>query len=282
MLKNIGANWMLTLVTIAVTYVLLPYSLHTLGEAQYGTWVLISSITSYLGLLVLGVPMASVKFVAQHARSGDEEELNRAVASCAGLYLTLGAIVLVVGAVLLGVFEKAYDIPAAVRPAARAAFVLVVLNTAAGFIAQLPFGIMAAFDDFVVRNKVLMGSLVLRFGLTLLLLRLKPSLLMLAVVLSTCLLFEVTLGVLILRRRYPTLRLRLSHFEWRTSKQIFSFSLFVLVLSVGAQLSFATDAGDPLFHDRQHVGDLPDGVRDRDRGRGDADRVSTAGAATAA
>lgn len=242
MLKNIGANWMLTLVTIAVTYVLLPYSLHALGETQYGTWVLISSITSYLGLLVLGVPMASVRYVAQHVRKGEEEELNRAVASCAGLYMSLGAVVLVVGAALLAVFDRFFDIAPALRHTARLAFALVVLNTAAGFVAQLPFGIMAAFDDFVVRNKVLMASLVVRLALTLLLLRINPSLLMLAVVLSACLLFETTAGVVILRHRYPGLRLRASHFEWRTSKQIFSFSLFVLVLSVGAQLSFATDA----------------------------------------
>lgn len=242
MLKNIGANWMLTLVTIAVTYVLLPYSLHVLGEEQYGTWVLISSITSYLGLLVLGVPMASVRYVAQHARAGDEEELNKAVASCAGLYIALGGVVLVVGAVLLALFDRFYDIVPALRPTARLAFAIVVVNTALGFVAQLPFGIMAAFDDFVTRNKVLIGSLIVRLGLTLLLLKLKPSLLMLAVVLSTCLLFEFSFGVAMVRRRYPMIRVRLAHFAWQTSKEIFAFSLFVLVLSVGAQLSFATDA----------------------------------------
>jgi O-antigen/teichoic acid export membrane protein len=242
MLKNIGANWVLTLITIAVTYVLLPYTLHTLGETEYGTWVLISSVTSYLGLLVLGVPMASVRYVAQHARTGEEEELNRAVASCAGLYLGMGLAVLVVGTSLLFAFDRFYDIAPELRSVARIAFAVVVLNTAVGFIAQLPFGIMAAFDDFVVRNKVLAGSLVLRLGLTLLLLRLKPSLLMLAIVLSSCLAFEFASGLVILHRRYPSLRVRAAHFTWRTSKEIFSFSLFVLVLSVGAQLSFSTDA----------------------------------------
>jgi O-antigen/teichoic acid export membrane protein len=242
MFKNVGANWVLTLVTIAVTYVLLPYTLHTLGETQYGTWVLISSVTSYLGLLVLGVPMASVRYVAQHAKTGRDEELNRAVASCAGLYLGMGVAVLAVGAALLFAFDRFYDIAPSLRSTARIAFLIVVVNTAVGFIAQLPFGIMAAFDDFVIRNKVLVGSLLLRLALTLLLLRLNASLLMLAVVLSSCLAFEFTLGLVILHRRYPNLRVRAGHFSWRTSREIFSFSLFVLVLSVGAQLSFSTDA----------------------------------------
>jgi O-antigen/teichoic acid export membrane protein len=242
MFKNVGANWVLTLVTIAVTYVLLPYSLHKLGEAQYGTWVLISSVTSYLGLLVLGVPMASVRYVALHAKSGRDEELNSAVASCAGLYLGMGVAVLVVGAVLLFAFDRFYEIAPALRSVARIAFAIVVLNTAVGFIAQLPFGIMAAFDDFVVRNKVLVGSLLMRLALTLILLKLNASLLMLAIVLSSCLAFEFTLGLVILHRRYPMLRVQARHFSWRTSKEIFSFSLFVLVLSVGAQLSFSTDA----------------------------------------
>ena len=60
MLKNIGSNWIVTLVTVAVTYFLMPFVLHTLGQDGYGTWNLINSITGYLALLALGVPMASV------------------------------------------------------------------------------------------------------------------------------------------------------------------------------------------------------------------------------
>ena len=56
MLKNVGSNWIVTLVTIAVTYFLMPFVLHTLGQDGYGTWALINSITGYLALLALASP----------------------------------------------------------------------------------------------------------------------------------------------------------------------------------------------------------------------------------
>ena len=45
MLRNIGTNWVVTVVTIGVTYFLMPFVLHTLGEDGYGSWMLINSIT---------------------------------------------------------------------------------------------------------------------------------------------------------------------------------------------------------------------------------------------
>ncbi len=78
MLKNVGSNWIVTLVTVVAVYFLTPFTSRKLGDAGYGTWNLINSITGYLGLLVLGVPMASVRYFAQHVATGDARKLNEA------------------------------------------------------------------------------------------------------------------------------------------------------------------------------------------------------------
>ena len=90
MLRDVGSNWVLTLVTIAATYVLLPFVIHTLGPEGYGTWTLITSMTGYIGLLALGVPMAAVRYLAQHVAEGDRRKVNEVIGSCAGLYLMIG------------------------------------------------------------------------------------------------------------------------------------------------------------------------------------------------
>jgi O-antigen/teichoic acid export membrane protein len=56
------------------------------------------------------------------------------------------------------------------------------------------------------------------------------------------LVFDFSLSVLLIRRRYPDVRIRLGDFEWATVRQVFSFSMFVLLLGAGARLSFETDA----------------------------------------
>lgn len=242
MFRNVGANWVVTLVTVGVTYFLMPFVLHALGEDGYGSWMLINSITGYLALLLLGVPMASVRYFAQHVAEGDTRKLNEAIGSCTVLYLILGAAALPVGAGLFAFFDLAYEIPAAWRSEARLGFGLVVLSIAVGFIGTLPEGIMAAHHDFVLRNVVVLGRLFLRLGLTVALLTFRASLIFLALIQIICIAFEFSVSWLLIRRRYPGVRMRLVDFDWKSVRQITSFSLYVLLLNVGGRLSFETDS----------------------------------------
>jgi O-antigen/teichoic acid export membrane protein len=241
MLKNVGSNWVVTVVTVLVVYLLTPFTLHKLGVDGYGTWLLVTSINGYLGLLVLGVPMASVRYFTQHVATGDRHSLNEAISSCTGLYLLLGLIALVVGLGLYAFFTL-YGIPTAFHSDARSAFAVMVLFASVGFVALLPEGILAAHCDFVPRNVVRLATLLLRFGLTVALLTLRTSLTVLALVQLVCLLFDFTLCWLVIRRRYPEIRMRLAGFDWGLVRKIFSFSLYVLVLNAGARLSFETDS----------------------------------------
>jgi len=240
-LKNVGSNWVITGVTIVAAYVLTPFTLHKLGTAGYGSWNLINSITGYLALLVLGVPMASVRYFAQHVAEGDVRKLNQAIGSCTALYLVLGGVALLVGAGLYGLFIG-YDVPATIRGDAHWAFALTVLYVAVGFVGMLPSGVLSAHDDFLPRNIARLASLVLRVGLTLVLLTLRASLSVLALIQLACLAFDFGLCTWLILRRYPGTRIRVADFDWGMARRIFSFSLYVLVLNAGIRLSFETDS----------------------------------------
>ena len=255
MLKNIASNWILTLVTIVVTYVLTPLTIHKLGDPGYGTWVLITSMTGYLLLLTLGVPMASVRYMAQYAAEGKRRELNAAVASSAGLYLSLGVAALVVGGILFTVFNSTFAVPSSLHSQSRLAFILVVLYVSASFFGQLPYAIMAAHHDFVRRNAVQLSGLIVRLVLTFAALTLSPTLVSLACVLLATLVFEFSVMWLVVKRCYPGVRLQWSDFDTRQVRLIFSFSLFVLVLNVGERLMFQTDA--LVIGGFLDVGDIP-------------------------
>jgi O-antigen/teichoic acid export membrane protein len=244
LLKNIASNWVLSVVTIIVTYVLMPFTIHRLGETSYGTWMLITSMTGYLLLFTLGVPMASMRYMAQYAAKGQHRELNAAIASTAGMYLALGAISFLVGCGLLFVFDSTYElhIPAVLRGEARLGFFLVVLYISAGFFGQLPYSIMAAHHDFVRRNAIQLAGLFVRLGLTITLLSIAPTLVYLGFIQIAVLVFEFTMMWMIVKRRYPEVRLRLKDFNTKELRLILSFSLFVLILTAGDRMMFQSDA----------------------------------------
>jgi O-antigen/teichoic acid export membrane protein len=189
-----------------------------------------------LGLLVLGVPMASVRYFAQYVAEGDVRKLNDAIGTCTVIFLLLGGIALVVGVGLYAFFSVTYAIPATLHSDARWAFALTVLSVALGFVALLPH------DDFVPRNVVRLWGVLLRFVLTLGLLSLHASLTLLALVQLACLAFDFALCWLLIRSRYPDTRVRLANFDWAVARRILSFSVYVLVLNAGGRLSFETDS----------------------------------------
>ena len=111
MLRNVGSNWVLTAITIAATYLLTPFVIHTLGQEAYGTWTLITAMTGYMNLLALGVPMACVRYLAQHVAEKDPRRINEVIGSCAGLYLLIGAAAVALGLALTAGLTAMFEPP---------------------------------------------------------------------------------------------------------------------------------------------------------------------------
>jgi len=128
------------------------------------------------------------------------------------------------------------------RGDAYVAFGLMVVYVSLSFVGLLPEGIMFSHHDFVPRNLVRVGTVLLRFALTMSVLRWHPSLSFLAAIQLIGLSFDYLVSWTIIRFRYPEIRLDLRLFNWATLRQVLSFSLFVLLMAAGGRLSFETDA----------------------------------------
>jgi len=241
-LRNIGSNWVVTLVSIGATYLLTPFVIHRLGQEGYGIWTLITAMTGYISLLALGVPMACVRYLAQHVTERNSQKVNEAIGSCAALYLMMGAVAVLVGAAMTGIFLRVYEIPVGLHRETLLACAVMVVLVASAFIGLLPEGIMFAHHDFVLRNVIKIGGVLLRLSLTIGLLALNTSLFVLASIQFACFVFDFSLSWFLIRRRYPSVRISLRDVDRRMVRQILSFSLYVLLLNAGARLCFETDA----------------------------------------
>ena len=242
MLRNIGSNWTVTIVSIAAAYLLTPFIIHALGHEGYGTWTLITAMTGYMTLLALGVPMSCVRYLAEHVAVHDTRAMNRVIGSCMALYLAIGVVSLIIGAVLTAVLTTIYDIPIELHWQARFACAVMVLQVSAGFVGLLPEGILSAHHDFVTRNVVRIGTVILRVGLTVALLAIQSSLVLLAAVQLACLIFDFSVSLWLIRRKYADVHITLADFDWGMVRKILSFSMYVLLLSAGARLTFETNA----------------------------------------
>ncbi len=249
MFKSIGSTWILNLLQIVVLMRLTPFVIDTLGKDHNGLWVTIVSLTGFLSLLILGVPMASVRFIAQAVAQKDTARTNTAISTCFGICAVLGAIALITGVALYPLFDGKYvanaardGFSAASLTDARIAYAVVVAQVSLGFVMRLPYGIFDAHHDFVRRNAIMAGELALRFVLTIVLLQWQASLLMLALVQVGCTVTEFTVAIIVLKKRYPAIRFGLANFDRQLATGIFGFSVFAMLLNVGTLLAFRADA----------------------------------------
>lgn len=247
--KSIGSTWLLNALQLLVLMKLTPYVIERLGTDTNGVWVTIVSMTGILSLLLLGVPMASVRFITEGVARKDLEHTNRTIATCLGIALFLGACALLVGLGLYAAFELRYlsgalgsGLGATELADARLAFLIVVAQVALGFALRLPYAIFDAHDDFVVRNWIMAGEIVLRLATTLALLAWRAELVMLALVQLASMVFEFGVMWFVIRRRYAGVRYSLAGFDRSLVRRILGFSVFALLLNVGTLLAFRVDA----------------------------------------
>jgi len=77
--------------TMAVSFFMMPFVIHSLGDKTYGLWVLIGSILSFYSLLDLGISNATQRFIAFVLPSNDDKALNEVINTSLFIYLIIGA-----------------------------------------------------------------------------------------------------------------------------------------------------------------------------------------------
>ncbi len=248
MFKHIGSNWTLIALRMGVMMILTPLMQSEqggVGAGPYGVFAGVIALIGFIDLLALGVPMATVKHVAEGVATGDQAKTNRAFSTSLGITLCMGAIALLVGALLYLPFDARLagmdGVGDELRSAARVAFAIIALHGGLAFAMRLPYALFDAHHDFQTKNVIATLGLVLRLVLVIGLLRLDPSIVMLAVTVIACTVFEFVLCALVIKRKYPEVRLSLAHFDRRALRGIFGFSVFATLVSVGSRLAFSLD-----------------------------------------
>ena len=249
MLKHIGSNWTISALRLVTMLWLTPFILECLDADPYGVWVAIVSMTGFLSLFVMGVPMSTVKHIAEHVARGDTEKANRAIGTSAGISFALAGVALIASVPLYFAFERGLleserweGLDAATLDQARIAWWIITAQICGGFVMRLPLAIFDAHRDFVTRNLLLGSAIVLRVGLVFGLLSWRPTLTALALCPLGVLLFEWFGAMFLIHRRHAGVRFSVRAFDRSMLREIAGFSLFATLVNVGTMLAFRTDA----------------------------------------
>jgi O-antigen/teichoic acid export membrane protein len=142
LLRNTAWNYLGFAGNLFTNILIFPYVVRGLGDSPAGIWLLLSSVTGYMGLLELGIVPSLTQIVASSLATGDRERVNRS-ASTALAILILISIVPLVGTLFVPLLVGILAIPADLQAQTRWVFSIAIV----GFALRMP---LAAFQALLL------------------------------------------------------------------------------------------------------------------------------------
>ena len=238
---NLLATWSNHVLGILLALILMPLVLGTLGDSLYGTWVFISAIAGYFGLLSLGLGQTVSRYVASHYAKGETEKVNSVVNVIGAVYLVMSGVALTIAGVLAWLVPVLWPKCGVSVEELRWVILILGVNVAVSITGSVFGGVLVGLQRFECERGFVFLSGVVRFVLTLLLLRQDSGLLILAVIFLATTAAENIGYVWCAFRLVPELRLGTRFLNRQTLRECFAFSSFALLEAVSAILIESTD-----------------------------------------
>ena len=239
--RNISMDYLALGVEMVIGVLMLPFNVAHLGQAAYGLWVLVASITMYFSIFDLGYGVAQVKFAAQYRARKDSRGLNEIISTLFFFFTLIGLAVLVVGTLVAFNLERFFNVTPEQIATGRQVLLIITAYVAMGFPFSVFGGVVNGFQRHFLNGYVSIGASIL------------VAIVNLAVLLAGYGLVELVAATTAVRmlaylgyrlnayRAYPALKIRASYIRIARLREVTGFSAFILVIDLANKLNYSTD-----------------------------------------
>ncbi len=239
-IKNVGSSWLSLAVNVLVGIFLSPFILHKLGDAAFGIWVLVFSITGYYGIFDLGIRSSIVRYVSKFAATQETENIEKVVSTTLFSYTCIGALTMLLTLVFCVYLDRIFRIPPDFHATARWLLLIVGGSVAIGFPLGVFGGTLEGLQKFYILNWTNVVTSLLRATLIVFFLRRGYGLLTVALITAALPLFGALIraAFVLYLLRMP---MRLRSVDWAFFRQMASYSSITFIIIVASRLRFKTD-----------------------------------------
>jgi O-antigen/teichoic acid export membrane protein len=241
-MRSIVSNWVTFLFSAGVNFVVSPIIVRTLGDVQYGAWVLLSSMVGYLGLLDLGVRSAVTRYIARFHASGDHQAASRLYASALRLFFAGGVLAITLSVGLALVIDRLFHIPPELVQTSRIVAVIAGVSVAIALVSGVFGGIIIGLERFDYYNTIEIVLGIARAVAVVAVLKTGHGLVALALVQLAATLARAIANVYYTRKLYPGLDLSPWAWDRASARLILEFGLAASLIHVTASLLLYSDS----------------------------------------
>lgn len=238
---NASMRWFTIAVELALGFIMLPFNTRYLGPDDYGLWMLAASIVAYFPILDLGYAGAMDRFVAHYRAVRDARAISEVASTVFFIFAAAGAVGLAIVALVAANIGTLFTVSPAQVGTGRAVMMLVAVQFAVGLPIAAYGGIVNGFQRTYLNGIV--GTLVaLAVAIVNVTVLVVGGTLVQLVAATTV---TRMLGFIVYRmnayRVFPALQVRYSLFRRTRLRELTSFSVYMLMQTIGNKLNYATD-----------------------------------------
>jgi O-antigen/teichoic acid export membrane protein len=241
-LRNVITNWAGSLSSMLIAFFLSPFVVHHLGASSYGVWILIMSVTGYLGLLDLGVRGTVTCYIAKFHTQGKHEDASRLVSTALVIFTLLGLVAFGICTVIASIAPRLFHVPESSKVSLQTVLILAGTTITCTLISNVFGAIIVGLQRFEVENAIDVGTGILKAFVILLTLGNGKGLIALAII---QLIFCAATGLIYAWtswRLYPQLSIRYILSDWANARLIISYGSTLFLLQASSYLILYTDS----------------------------------------
>ena len=241
-IRNTLTNTASFTVVFVSNLVLLPLIVHALGNEYYGgIWVIVGTLTAYMGLIDLGTGTAFIKFVSEYHAKGDDASLNEVINTGIVVYAAVGLVLVSAGFFADNLILGAVGVPVGIMDDARFVFRVGIIIFAFANIVSPLTSVTNGIQRMDINSYVTMATQLLNVVGTILVLTMGFGIrglilnnLIIVVLNSACLIYFAFHWL-------PRLTLGMHYYRFSRVKQFIGYGLNLQVSRLAQFILFQTD-----------------------------------------
>lgn len=215
-----------------------PFMVHNLGDETYGLWVLVISLTGYMGLLDLGLKVAVVRYVSRFTAMGDIQGLNSIFSTGMAIYCSVSGLIFLLTLGLYSFAEVFLTVSGEMLPTAKVVLLITGMNVAVALPVSVFNGILAGLQRYDVSNKIQISLLLISTSIIVWAISNGFGIIALGLIHFGMQILSGILLAVFAHREFQELQFRWDLIRVKTARSLYGYGGFILLNNLAMYLLF--------------------------------------------
>lgn len=233
-------SYLLVILNSLYGFLIIPYILSSLGDAEYGVYKTISSLSSALMILDLGLGGTAMRYIAKFKSDGKKDKIESFISMALGegsiICVGLALISVVIYFLIPTIYAE--GLSTTEIGLAKKLFVILALNMVFHIVENVFNGVISGFNKFTVSNGLKLGRILLRVGLLFVVFAFVKSAVALVLIDLGLTIAQILVEFIYIKAKLKT-KVRISFKNWDKAifNESFKYTMLLFITTIAAQIN---------------------------------------------